>query len=134
MLDEIVFAGAMLAHIRFQPMHDIALMVAGEDQRLALDFAPAKVDFVLLQVHEAAQNVQQRVFGENVFPQVGRAVAVGIGRVAGAVVTALVEGQEARLAAVEARGHPDFIGVYGEVNEGAALEGKERLRAGPGPP
>ena len=47
-------------------------------------------------------------------------MAVGIGRVALAVVVAPVEGQKDRLLARQLGGHEDVIGIDGEVHDAAA--------------
>ena len=70
--------------------------------------------------------VRQPVAGEHPLPQVVGLEAVGVRRVAGAVVPALVEGQEPGRLAFEARAEPHLVVVDGEVGQ-AAAEREERL-------
>ena len=66
--------------------------------------------------------------GENALPQVAGLEAVRVGRVAGAVVPALVEGQEPRTLALEMRAEPHLVVVHREV--GYAASELEELLAG----
>ncbi|MBV6522209.1 MAG: hypothetical protein MNPFHGCM_02355 [Gemmatimonadaceae bacterium] len=78
---------------------------------------------------ELAHEVEHAVARPGLLPEIGRGVALPRGRhgrVAGAAELALVEGQEARPRAREARRHVDEIRVDGEVREAAAI-GQERL-------
>ena len=58
--------------------------------------------------------------GEHLLPQVVGLEAVGVRRVARPVVPSLVEGQEPRCLALEARAEPHFVVVNGEVGQAAA--------------
>ena len=65
-------------------------------------------------------------FGQNPLPEVVRLDAALVGRVAGPVVPALVEGQEPRVLGLELRTHPHFLVVHREVHH-APAELKEQL-------
>ena len=91
------------------------------------------IDLLIAGLEEdvGAEDVEEALAREHLAPEVVGAVAVGVGRVAGAAVdgagaAAAVEGQEARAGAGEPRRHVDLVGVGGEVDEGAPLEAEER--------
>ena len=48
-----------------------------------------------------------------------RSIRINVGGIAFAVVVAFVEGQKVGVAFVEFGGHPDFFGVYGQVDDAA---------------
>ena len=60
------------------------------------------------------------VAGEDALPEVVGLEAVRVGRIARAVVPALVEGQEPRGLALEVRAHPHLVVVHREVHHAAA--------------
>ena len=129
-LDEVVVPHALAAGGIHQHAHRLKLVVAREDHRLRLDLAALVVALLLdLQVDEAREEVEQAVPLQHLFPQVGRAIGPPgrIGRVPGAAVAALVEGQEVRRRARQPRGHQHRLGVHREVDQRAALELEDRL-------
>lgn len=88
MLNQVLLAGAVSFGMAEQSPYHVALVVTGEDQGL---FAEG-VFFIALQQNEVLNDGGQALAGKDVFPQVGGFVALGIGRVALAVVEAFVEG------------------------------------------
>ncbi len=77
------------------------------------------------------EDVEEAVALEDVFPEVPGAVAGRMLRVACAALhlarmAAAVEGQEDRARAAQPRGHVDFVGVSGKVDQGARLEREQR--------
>ena len=120
---------------RHQPAHGVQLVIAREDQRLPRHGARAlRVLHLLvtaLDEHVRAEDVQEPLALQHLLPEVAGAVARGMRRVAGAAAdvagpVALVEGEEARLLARQARRHVDLVGVGGEVDQGALLESEDR--------
>ena len=106
------------------------LVVAREDHRLRLHLAALVVALLLdLQVDEAREDVEQAVALQHLLPQVGGAIGAPgrVGRIAGAAVAALVEGQEVRRRARQPRGHQHRLGIHREVHQRAALELEDRL-------
>jgi hypothetical protein len=74
-------------------------VIAREDHRLLGDLLDALVAedalFLHLQVHEAAEDVEQAVALPHLAPQVSRAIAaIGRRRIAGMALVAQVEGQK----------------------------------------
>ena len=93
-LDQIAPAGAVRGCRGQQLAHHVELVVAGPDLRPPLLARPLILGFDDLGV--VLQDVRQAGGGEDALPQVIGLEAVRVGRVAGAVVPALVEGQEPR--------------------------------------
>jgi len=75
-------------------------------------------------VDEILDQVEQAVARPDLLPQVGGGKAAPGGRVAGAQVIALVEGDEAGLFAFQMGGKENQLGVYGKVRQAAPV-GKE---------
>lgn len=103
-------------------------MIAREDESFFFEFASVFVlFFVDLEMDESGDQIKEAVTLEDFFPEVGGAiiVAVRIGWVSGSALVALVEGEEAGGGSGKAGGHPDKLGIDGEVGEGAAFEFKE---------
>ena len=135
MLDEVVVPWPLGARGRDQPGHGVELVVAREDQGLALHGPDALgvLDLLLTRLQEdvGAEDVEEALAGEHVVPEVVRLVPVGVRRVPlaavhGAGVAAPVEGQEARTLAGELRRHVDFFGVGREVDDRSLPEAEER--------
>ena len=66
------------------------------------------------------------VTGEQALPQVVGLQPIGVGRIAGAVVPAKVEGQEPRALAFQVRAEPHLVVIHCEVDD-AATELEELL-------
>ena len=64
----------------------VYLVVARKNQVFFFDAFAVEIQGFGLDVQEAPQQVHERIAAQNGFPQVGGAVAVGIGRVARAFV------------------------------------------------
>ncbi len=118
-LDEIVLPRAVRAGVRHQFLHRIALMVARENQTGRL--------VAVFYVQETAHQFQHASGGEDVFPQVGTGVAIGVGRIARAAVAAAVEGQKAGARPFQFGGQPDFVIIHREMRaDGGGIAGAAR--------
>ena len=127
MLDEIPLPGTVPARIGQEPAHHVELMVARPDLHLLLLARLLVLGLDDLRV--VLQDVGQPVAGEQARPEVVGLEAVRVGRVPGAVVPALVEGQEPRGLALEVRAEPHLVVVHREVRHRAA-ELEELLAGG----
>jgi hypothetical protein len=128
-LDQVAVAGALGAGGLDELVDHVPLVVAGEQQGLA-DFPLAGDGVGLvadLQVQELADDVQPGVALQDLFPEVAGGRSLGVDRVAGVAVVAEVEGQEVGVLALELGGHLDLVVADGEVHQGAAAEGQQRL-------
>ncbi|MNL08084.1 hypothetical protein D3C87_1287890 [compost metagenome] len=121
MLNQIFLPGTFCQHSREQLARGIELVVAGEDDAGDLLFAVALGDKV------AAEDLQPAIGLPYLFPQVGRAVALRIGRVASGAIVAQVEGQEAGGRALQLGGHHDRTVADGEVHQRAARKFEQGL-------
>ena len=127
-LDEVAFAGAVVARVPHEPAHAVELLVAREDEEARAGLAPAVVLGLDL-VDELADEVEDAVAGPDLLPQVvgGKAGPGGRDRrVPRAAEASPVERQEAGLRPGEAGGHEHLFGVDGEVGEAAGVA-EERL-------
>ena len=111
--------------------HGDELVIAREDHRLLAHRAHALVGADLplldLQVDEAGEDVEQAVAREHLLPEIGGAVvAVRAGRIAGAVVVALLNGSQCVALPSSLVVMNDEIGIDGEVDERALLEAEQR--------
>ena len=122
MLDEILAAGPVPEHGGLECAGDIELVVAREDDLMDLLFLIALGDEV------AAQDFKPALPRPDLFPEIGGAVAaLGVDRVAGGAMVALIEGQEVRSRAGQAGDHADLGIADGEMDQGAAGEPEEGL-------
>ena len=127
-LDQVVVPRPLAARGSDQRAHRIPLVVAREDQRLALLLRAVRaVALLRLQVDEVAEDVEQAVAPPDALPEVGGRVAVRVRRVALPAVVPQVEGQEDGLRPGQAGRHRDLGGADREVDQRAALEGEQRL-------
>ena len=110
-LDQVFMPCPLGQHGGLQLARGIELVVAREDEARHLLLAVALGDEV------AAHDLQPAVALPHLLPQVGRAVACGVGRVARTAVIALVEGQKARGGALQARGHHHCAVAHGKVDQ-----------------
>ena len=127
MLNEIPFPGTVPAYVSQEPAHHVELVVARPDLHLPLLaclLIPGLDDLRVV-----LQDVGQPVAGEQARPEVVGLEAIRVGRVPGAVVPALVEGQEPRGLSLEVRAEPHFVVVHREVRHRAA-ELEELLAGG----
>jgi hypothetical protein len=115
MLDQIAVADACGGDMLQEAAHDFELVIAGKDQGLLGQW----VGGFAFEQDEVLDDAGEAVLGEDVFPEIGGFVAVGVGRVAFALVVALVEGEEDGGRSGEFGGHEDFVGVHGEMDQGA---------------
>ena len=122
-LDQIPFADAAGLGIGQELAHHVELVVAGKDLLLLL---PPLVVLLLHDLGVVLDDVREPGLGQNLLPQVVGLEAALVGRVAGPVVPALVEGQEPGILALQVRAHPHFLVVHREVHH-AAAELKQQL-------
>ena len=106
---------------RLQPAGDLQLVEAGEDDRRHLLLG------VQLGNQVAAQDLQPAFPRPHLLPQVGRAVPVGIHRVARAPVVTPVERQEAGRRAIQLGDHGHRAIADGEMDQGPPGEGQQRF-------
>ena len=106
--------------------HRIKLMKAREDQLFFFHGAAVHLLFFNMQMNKPLHDFQQAVFAQYLFPKIGGLIA-SCGGIALAVVMATIEGQPEGAWAVYPRGHPDFIRINREMNQGPFLEGKQQL-------
>ncbi len=91
-LDQVAPPGAVLGRIGQQPPHHVELVVAGKD---LIPLLLARLFVLLLDdLGIVLQDVGQAARGEDALPQIVGLQSGGVGRIAGAVVPALVKGQE----------------------------------------
>jgi hypothetical protein len=117
-LDQVALARAVGAHVGQRLPHHAELVVA-RPHLLALLLAGARV-LLLDDLRVVLEDVGQPRRREHLFPQVVGLEAVRVGRVARAVVVALVEGQEPRALAAQLGAHPHLAVVHREVHHAAA--------------
>lgn len=109
-LDEIAIADAVLLHISQQAFHRRQLMIAREDL-----LVPGFAGFLVLFLDQRGvvlDDAREHVLGQNLLPQVIRHQAVRVGRIACAVLVALVEGQKPALLALQAGAELDLRIVH----------------------
>ena len=124
----------MLTGVGHHAPDGIELLEAWEDHRLAFVQRSVRQEHLLgLEVQKIADDVEQHLAREDgatlglVRPNVCGAVFPCDVGVAGSLVSAAVEWEEAGLPVHESCRHRDVGGVHGEVNERAALEGQQRF-------
>ena len=123
-LDEVALARAMLSHIGESLPHELQLVIP-RPHLLAFFLAGAWI-WLLHDLGVVLKDVGEALRGEHLAPEVVGFEALGVGRVAGAVVMALIERQKPRPLALEFGAHPHLAVVHREVHH-AAAEGKQRL-------
>ena len=118
MLDQVAPARAVAARVGEKRAHHVELVVARPD----LGPRPAAGSVVLRgeKVRVVLQDVGQALAGEDPPPQVVGLEAVGIGRVAGPVVPAHVEGEEPGRLAPQVRTELHLVLVHREVRHAPA--------------
>ena len=126
MLDEIIFAGAVLLYIGQHFPHNIVLMIPRETHLFLGDgfhHAVLFLGFFFLYIgNEPLDQIQQAVPLQNFFPQITGDIAVRVCRVACTTaltcsVGTLIEGHKPRAAVRKLGRHPHFIEVNGKINE-----------------
>lgn len=132
MLNQIVPPGTVGRDVGQQLPHHVQLMVPGKDQRLLSDGLHGAVWELLfllfhLQMEELLQDVHHAVLLKDLFPEVGRGVAVRVRGIALAAVLpgpvgALVEGQEPGILPGQLGGHPDLGVIHAEKAQDALVE------------
>ena len=115
-LNQIVVPRAVCAHIGQKLAHHVQLMIAWEDQL-----------FIFRGMDELLHNVHHAVLPEDILPEVGGRIAVGIGGVTLAAVIAravgaLVEGQKDGIFPCKLCGHPDLQLIHAEIAQDALVE------------
>jgi len=114
MLDKVPAADTTLACVRQQFVHDVQLVIAGKD--LFADWMPGNVGF-LHDLCVVLDNVGDTLTGQCLGPEIPRLDASGVGRVAGAVIVPLVEGQEDGFLAGQLGAELDLVVIHGKVHQ-----------------
>ena len=118
MFDEVAFARAVFLNIGNDFVYDVILMIAREDQLLFFDISdlPVPLNFFLFgnKTDKFIDKVKQAIALQNLFPQVGSCIAVGVDGVSFAAfyaraVAALIERKKARCPARKLRRHIHFV-------------------------
>ena len=117
-LDEIALSGAVLCHVGQQAANNVELLVARPD--LSLLRARGLVVLGLDHLSVVFQDVGQALAGKHLSPEIVALDAVWVGRVAGAVVPAAVEGQEPGCLAFEVGAEADVVVVDREMGHAPA--------------
>jgi len=123
-LNQIALPRACLPGRSQRLAHHIQLVIARENLVAAL--LAALGILALRNLGVVLQNIGQAFTAEGFLPQVGGLEAVGIGRIARAIVPAFVEGQEPRIGALQVRAHAHFLVIHGKVHH-TAPELEEQL-------
>src|SRR5690606_3053654 len=124
MLDKVIFAHAHLQHgVTYLPDR-IQLVVSWKDHDLLPEYPAFHLDLLGLQVNELLQDIHPTVLLQNVLPEIGGPVAIGIWRIALPIVVAFVEGKPIGSRAVKLRGHEYLVLVDSEVYQRPFLKGK----------
>ena len=134
-LHQVITPRALRAPRRHQPAHGVKLVITWKDhgflaQLLYFALAAARHEHVLFlgfEVQEPAHDIEQRIARPDLFPQIRRAVTLGIRRIARAMVVALIERQEMRRLPFQLGGHVPEVRVHGEMHQRAFLEAEHRL-------
>ena len=108
--------------------HGVELVVAGEDDR-APRWTSCRPRRARLHSRwtKRARMSSQAVALPDLLPEVSGAVAAGVVGVAGAGPSAPVEGQEDGVLPGQPGGHEHLVGIDGEMDQGAPLEGEQRV-------
>jgi hypothetical protein len=114
-LDQIPLTGSALLGIGEQPVDHVQLVVPRPDLNGLLLAGPVVFRFDNLRV--VLENVGQPIPGEQAFPEVIGLQAIGVRRVAGAVVPTLIEGQEPGALPLEMCAEADLVVVHAEVDD-----------------
>src|SRR5260221_14420003 len=101
-LDEILAAGTIMEYGRLEFPRDVKLMVPGKNDLGDLLLRVSLGDEV------AAENLQPAIACPDLFPQIGRTVAVRVQRVPSGPVIALIERKKASRRACEPGHHVDL--------------------------
>ena len=127
-LDQVTLPRPLGASGGHQSVDRVPLVEAREDQSLfGVAFALPVLLLFLLQVDEAAEDVEPGIALEDLLPKVVGSVAMRIRRITGTAFVALVEGQEEGVTAGQSGGHPHLFLADGKVHQGALAEGQQRL-------
>ena len=127
-LNEIIFLAVMFYDVCHQLTHGIELVIPGENQRFLGDTLSGIRVFLglLLQENDFINQIQHRVFFEDIFPHIGNIDAVFIVRIALAGVNpnaaTLIEWQKEGRFSFQICAHIDFVQVHGEMSQAARLE------------
>src|SRR3990172_1938083 len=124
MLDEVPVTGSALAYVCEQLPYDVQLMVAREDLQLTL--AAGGLVLFLDNLSIVLEDVGEATPRQKFAPEVVGLQPIRVRRVAGAVVPALVEGQEEGVLPLELREHHHLLVIDRQVHD-AALELEQKL-------
>ena len=128
MLNQIVLVGMVFHHVRNELTNRIELMITGEYQGF-LGFALARIGVLLcgfLQENDFVNQIQYRIFLQNIFPHIRYVNTIIVVRVALTRVdsraTPLVEGEEERGRPLKVRTHINLVQVHRKVGKASCFE------------
>ena len=117
MLDQIALAHPLGLYVGQQTPHHLQLMIAGP--YLGLGLAPRALVLLLHHLSVVLQDIGQTLFGQYLLPQVIGLDAIGIGRIARAVLIAQVEGQEPGGVPLQRCAKAHLLVVHGKMDHTA---------------
>jgi hypothetical protein len=126
-LDQVAPARTLGAGGVGEPAHGVELVEAWEEQDLLGLLLPVHPPLLALEVHVAAEDVEEAVPLPDLFPQIAAPVAARVLRVASPAVTAPVEREEEGALPRQSRGHEDQLRVHREVHQRALGEAEDRV-------
>ena len=128
MFNEIVFLAVVFYDVCHQLAHGIELVIPRENQRFLSNTLTSIWVFLglLLQENDFINQIQHRIFFEDIFPHIGNIDAVFVVGVALARVnantTALIERQEKGRFSFQIGAHIDFVQVHSKMSQAARLK------------
>ena len=126
--NEIVFLTVVFHYICHQLAHGIELVIPGENQRFLGDTLASIRVFLgfLLQENDFINQIQHRIFFEDIFPHIRNIDAVFIVGITLAGVdsnaASLIERKKEGRFSFQIGAHIDFVQVHGKVSQTACLE------------
>ena len=123
-LDEIAFTHTVLPDIGQEFFHTVQLMIARPD--LFDRFLPGFRIFLDDDLDVVLDDTGQFRLRQDIFPQVVRHDALGVGRIPGPIVVSFVERQEPAGLPAKFRTELDCLVIYGKMYD-TALEGKQQF-------
>ena len=130
-LNEIILRRTVMFHVGKQFADHVQLMIPRKDD-IFFDLSfPAELVFFFLRLNKdkPENEVDERIFCEDILPHIGNAVFIGIDGIAlprvNALAVAHVERQEERCGTVQARGHTDLVQVHGKADEAPRLKAEQ---------
>ena len=124
MLDQVSLPALVARGVSQQPSYNVKLVITREDLFPLL--SAGLLVFPLNNLCVVLQNVGEPLRREHTFPEIIGFESFWIGRVARAVIPALIEGQEPRALTLEVGAHAHLVVIHGKMHD-AAPELKEQF-------